>query len=38
VDEAYAKFNDKIDEENRRFDEKRDKIIDKSRMKQRDKN
>ena len=31
--EAYAKFSEKVDEENRRFDEKRDKIIDKIRKK-----
>jgi hypothetical protein len=28
-----AKFSEKVDEENRRFDEKRDKIIDKIRKK-----
>ena len=33
VNEAYAKFSEKVDEENRRFDEKRDKIIDKIRKK-----
>lgn len=33
ADEAYAKFSEKVDEENRRFDEKRDKIVDKSRKK-----
>jgi len=33
VDGAYAKFSEKVDEENRRFDEKRDKIVDKSRKK-----
>jgi len=30
---GYAKFSEKVDEENRRFDEKRDKIVDKSRKK-----
>jgi hypothetical protein len=33
VDGAYAKFSEKVDEENRRVDEKRDKIVDKSRKK-----
>jgi hypothetical protein len=28
---SYAKFSEKVDEENPRFDEKRDKIIDKIR-------
>jgi hypothetical protein len=30
VDEAYAKFKEKIGEENERFDEKRSKILSKS--------
>src|SRR5262245_37777739 len=30
VDGAYAKFSEKVDEENRRFDEKRDKIVQKA--------
>jgi hypothetical protein len=36
ADEAYAKFSEKVDEENRRFDEKRDKIIEKIRKTQRE--